>query len=442
MVDAAADQDWWSSAPIADTPIPASAPRITVTPKTPGSPAPSDDDWWKSAPIAPFADRFSGEGMAIPQNAPALTAGLKKTAQRAGDEKLAAGDAGGQVKTFIENAANTLMLNAPRNVEAYFKSRKPAPTLSTLITGDQSKTPSFDEAYQQLKAEEEAGNRLNPKSALGGTAAGIVAGAAVLPGIGGGASLTARAGRAALTGAGYGAVAEALDSKDPVHVAVSAALGGALGGIAAPIAEKIVGLVSSLVKRGKTADAFLKPDGTLTEQASEAARAAGIDPATFGQVLHRKFAETFASKGATPAAAREAAAGEFNIPLTRGQASQDLDAIRFEDMSARGAYGKPAQDVANDFQTTQRDAIRSAGTDIGERTANGRVVVETPHTAASTVNSEVGAHAARARCGDASRRRGNPRGRCSSRRGRRSGERDHGRRVGRPCAALATAGCG
>lgn len=348
------------------------------------APAPAaTEDPWAAFPPASFDERFSGEGLAVPKNADALTAGLRQTAQRTADLKLASDDVGGATKTFIENAVNTALLNVPRNVDAYAKSR--------------SSGQPFSEEYDKLKGTEEAGSRLNPKSAIAGTVTGVVGGALALPGIGGGATLGARAGRAALTGAGYAGLAEAFDSKDPVHVAVSAALGAALGGVAAPVAEKIVGLVSGLVKAGKTGQTFLKADGTLTDEAAAAAKAAGVDPATFGRVLHRKFAETFAAKGATPGAAREAAAGEFNVPLTRGQATGDLDAIRFEDMAARGAYGKPAQDVANEFQTTQREAIQSSGRDIGERFANGRVITETPHTAASTLNSEVGAHAAVAR---------------------------------------------
>lgn len=364
-----------------------SQPVLRFTVRPPGVPDPvaDPDAAPDQTPALPpgfaidFNNRFSGEGSAAPQNAAALAPAMQKAA----DQKLRPGDAGDQVQTGIENFANTLMFNAPRNAEAFANS---------ISSGR-----PFSEEYEKLKAEEEAGNRVNPKSAISGTAAGIAAGAVTLPGIGGGATMAARAGRAALTGAGYAGLSEAFDSKDPARVAIASSLGAALGALSAPIAEKIVGLVTNLVKQGKTTNVFLKPDGTLTDEAVKAAQAAGIDPSTFGTVLQRKFAEQFASKGATPAAAREAAAGEFSIPLTKGQSTQDLDAIRFEDMAGRGAYGKPAQDVANEFQTTQRGAMRSAGENIGEGLAGGRVVVQSPHTAGSTINSEVGANATRAR---------------------------------------------
>jgi hypothetical protein len=322
-----------------------------------------------------FNQRFSGDGNAVPKNAEALSAGLRDAA----DQKLDMGPG----STFLNEFGNTALLNVPRNFSAFLLSRDAG--------------IPFSNAYDFVKDVQDASSRRNRKASIGGTVAGALAGAAVLPGIGGGATLTARAGQAAVTGAGYAGLAEAFDSKDPVHVAIAAGLGGALGGLAAPVAEKIVGLVSGLVKKGATSQTFLKPDGTLTDEAAAIAREAGIDPGTFGTVMQRKFAETLAEKGASPGVAREAAAGEFNIPLSQGQAAQDLDKIRFENMSARGAYGKPAQDVANEFQANQNAAMRQAGSDVGEQLARDRVIVETPGTAGRTINAEVGAQAQRGR---------------------------------------------
>lgn len=326
---------------------------------------------------ATFRQRFGG---GIPsKDADKLSEGLRRRA----DLEVADETPGGQVKTFIEQFANTAMLNIPRNVDAYFKSRE---------TGR-----PFNETYEDIKAEEEAGSRLNRKSSIAGTLTGIGAGAVALPGIGGGVTTAARVGRAALTGAGYSAAAEAFDSKDPLHTAIAATLGGALGGVSAPIAEKITGLVSGLVRRGRTAETFLDASGNLTPEAVAAAKAAGIDPATFGAVLNRKLAEGFAEKGAGPSTAREAAASEFNIPLSRGQSTRDLEQIRYENMASRGAYGKPAQDTADAFFTSQNQAIRGAGADIGERVAGTHPVAGTPGEAGAMLNEEVGRAATRAR---------------------------------------------
>lgn len=86
--------------------------------------------------------------------------------------------------------------------------------------------------------------------------------------------------------------------------------------------------------------------------------------------------------------ANKDAAAEFNIPLSRGQATQDLDAIRFEDLSARGAYGKPAQDKAATFFDDQYGATQEAGRNISRGMA-GRSPLDTPNEAASYLQGEM-----------------------------------------------------
>ncbi len=91
------------------------------------------------------------------------------------------------------------------------------------------------------------------------------------------------------------------------------------------------------------------------------------------------------------------AAEEFGMKLSRGQATQDLDTIRYEDMAARGAYGKPLQDTASGFFDQQFRDAQAAGRDVGEQTARGTPAVDTPGEAASSVGSEVADRATRAR---------------------------------------------
>jgi len=90
-------------------------------------------------------------------------------------------------------------------------------------------------------------------------------------------------------------------------------------------------------------------------------------------------------------------AGEFGIPLSKGQATQDLDAIRYEDLSARGAYGKPAQDRAATFFDDQYGATQQAGRDISGGMAGQRGPVESPGQAAEVVAGDVGERATLAR---------------------------------------------
>jgi hypothetical protein len=91
------------------------------------------------------------------------------------------------------------------------------------------------------------------------------------------------------------------------------------------------------------------------------------------------------------------AASEFGINLTKGQSTQDLDRIRYEDMAARGAYGKEAQDRAAAFFQKQFEDTQAGGQAVGQQTARTAPVVDNPAEAATALNSEVADRAARAR---------------------------------------------
>lgn len=100
---------------------------------------------------------------------------------------------------------------------------------------------------------------------------------------------------------------------------------------------------------------------------------------------------------APQAAANTQAADEFGIKLSRGQATGDLDTIRYEDMAARGAYGKEAQDRAAAFFDQQFRDTQAGGQSVGQQTARAAPVVDNPAEAASAVHTEVADRAARAR---------------------------------------------
>lgn len=95
--------------------------------------------------------------------------------------------------------------------------------------------------------------------------------------------------------------------------------------------------------------------------------------------------------------ANQGLADEFGIKLSKGQATQDLDTIRYEDMASRGAYGKEAQDRAAGFFQKQFDDTQAGGQAVGQQTARTAPVVNNPAEAATAVNAEVADRAARAR---------------------------------------------
>lgn len=96
-------------------------------------------------------------------------------------------------------------------------------------------------------------------------------------------------------------------------------------------------------------------------------------------------------------AANVATADEFGIKLSRGQATGDLDTIRYEDMAARGAYGPEAQKRAAEFFDQQFKDSQAGGQSVGQQTARGAPVADNPADAAAAINTDVADRAARAR---------------------------------------------
>jgi len=90
-------------------------------------------------------------------------------------------------------------------------------------------------------------------------------------------------------------------------------------------------------------------------------------------------------------------AEEFDIPLTRGQATENPSILREEDMAARGAYGPPMQDIAKPAFEDQFEAIQRAGQRVGQTVSRGEQPLGTPADAAASLNTEIEGRAAAAR---------------------------------------------
>jgi len=329
------------------------------------------------SPNAQVASRFGG--MQRPSNAAALKDPLQATADAA---LVGPAGPGNYAKTFASNAANTALLNIPRNIQAGIESYQ---------TGQ-----GFDESYNKIKEREAALNRQNPKTAIAGDVAGIVGGAVALPGIGGGATMAARAGRAAVTAGGYSAASEAIDSKDPINAAIAGGVGAVAGAVLSPVAEKVAGW---LTRNKADPSKFLKQDGTLTDDALAAAQQAGIAPEDMTAGLQKALADAYTQKGTSPAVSREALANEFNIPLSKAQATGDFAASQYEQAAAKNAFGPQAQRVAGDFFEGQGNAVKSAKQGIQEELAGGRDVINSPSDAGNIIANEVRQTAAKAKEG-------------------------------------------
>jgi hypothetical protein len=214
----------------------------------------------------PQADRM-GEAIAATPDGQQLAKELRTKADRQLLEQ-AGGAAANPLYAGISSAANTALLNIPRNVAAAARSVK---------TGK-----PFEEEYQYLRDIDEAAGRQSPWSAGLGTLAGALGGAAVIP-VGGATSALGRAAIGAGTGAATSGIAEFADTKDVEKARNAALLGGAIGGIAAPV---VSGIVSAPVN-AVAAAVSKKPVVPTTDELRAASQAAYKAADDAGVVVNR-----------------------------------------------------------------------------------------------------------------------------------------------------------
>ncbi|WP_414470737.1 hypothetical protein [Microvirga sp. M2] len=351
------------------------------------------------APPEPLTAEQAGSVMTNPEAANTLKDALQ---QRADIALVGEPSAFGQFHVATQRAANTYALNIPRNVTAAALT-----ALDNIGLGNEYTASTFGENYQLMKDMEDATGRQHPKTAMAGTAAGIVGGMFTHPVLQApqeviqagrvvqqGAGLAGRTWRAGATAGGYTAAAELADSKDPWKAAKAGAIGAAVGTFAQPTLELAGRALGPLIQRGI---AYRKPDGSLTDEAANALREAGIDPREIPQALDEQLAQAFARKGVSVPAAREAAAAEFGIPLSRGQATDDVAALLFEKQALSGAKGDKAQAIATGFANEQQQAVTAARDAMGQRLGRGHVDLENPVEAGAMVGDAVRSAAAKAR---------------------------------------------
>ncbi|MBE7197227.1 MAG: hypothetical protein INR70_05430 [Parafilimonas terrae] len=318
---------------------------------------------------ATFADRFGSGPMAstLDTSTPEGSA-LRRTA----DETLVGKpDASTPFLAALFRGGNAAALNLPRNAAA---------GIATALGNGRS----FSENYQLSKDQEEAFARQAPKSALAGTVGGVVAGAVALPALRAaeGAGFVGRGLANLGTGAGYGAAAEYLDSKDAGNAAVAGAIGGGLGVAGGALLEG-AGKAYAAVRRAGVP--FRSSDGALTDQATTALREAGIDPSEITPQLAQHIETTFAAKGPSFAAAREAQAAEFGLPLSRGQAMADPQGLAQESRALAGQSGPRAKQIGEEFGTRQSDALAANRDRFLGMAAGEAPRIETPQQAYEAV---------------------------------------------------------
>ncbi|MCJ2067253.1 hypothetical protein MKK75_00255 [Methylobacterium sp. J-030] len=313
----------------------------------------SFNDRFGSGPMASALDASTPEGSAL---------------RRAADEELIG-------KPSATNTATTALLGAGQGASLNLAGNAAAGVATGLgwlegkgfpgVSGYGDGKRTFAENYARFQNLQGAYDRQNPKTAVASELAGGIAATPLMPGlpIAEGANLTARAARYGLTGAGYGGAAAAIGSHDSLKTIEGAGTGFAGGAALGPIVEKVAPPV--IAAAGKALEPILARFGRgavatetgFTPRARAVLINAGLDADNLPPELAQHIEASFAAKGETSAALREAQAAEFGLPLSRGQATADPRALAQEGRALAGQSGPRAQQIGEDFAARQADAL-------------------------------------------------------------------------------------
>ena len=135
-----------------------------------------------------------------------------------------------------------------------------------------------------------------------------------------------------------------------------AAITAGVGAASEPIAAG----VGALVRRFKTVPGLVDDVGNLTPKGLEAAKAAGIDPATITPQFAKQFAEEFAKTGNAARAGMTANTQSFKIPVSKAQISKDPGELLQEKAMRTGVYGQKPKDIVQSFDRQQANAVEEA----------------------------------------------------------------------------------
>lgn len=336
---------------------------------------PSFNDRFGDGPMASTLDTSTREGAALRGKADEMLIGKPSAANTATAALFGAGQ-GASMNLAGNAAAGVATVLGKFGVPGY---------------GDGSRT--FAENYDRFRGLRDAYGRQAPVASTTGTVAGTLAAAPLMPGLAGApaASLGGRALQYGVTGGLYGAAGEALDSRDTGKALAAGGAGLVGGAVLGPVVEKIAPPI--VAAAGKALAPILERFGSgavaaadgFTPQARAVLRAAGLDADNLPPELAQHIEATFAAKGATPAAVREAQAAEFGIPLSRGQATQDPRVLAAEERALAGQSGPRAQEIGETFSARQADAVAGARDRVLGMAANGGPRVEGPQEAYEAV---------------------------------------------------------
>lgn len=245
--------------------------------------------------------------------------------------------------------------------------------------GDYSKQLGEIRSSQKRYAEKDPVGYLG-RTLIGGAPLALATGGAAMAGAARLAPAAGRVGQAMIVGGGYGGAAGYGAGEGGVlnraqsagfGVGIGAATGGVLEGVVSPVLSRFIQAV-----RGRPA--LLAPDGTLTPQGEQAARAAGINIDEASAALNREFGEQ-AQRAVNPAhaaAAAEARTLPVPINLRQGQVDLNPDQQMFESQAAKdvfGGAGNRAGVLIRNSMDEQQAGLRANTEAIQARIGGGQV---------------------------------------------------------------------
>lgn len=207
------------------------------------------------------------------------------------------------------------------------------------------------------------------------------------------------AGRVVGTGVGEAALSRITDaalqgvgSEQPMSSerALTAGLFGAAGEAILP---PLVGLLTGAGRRGVQVFTTDRGQVALTNEARALIEDAGLDPNTLSQDLIRRLNQEV-STSAVPAEAQrvaEAASLPTPVPLTGGNITRQPNDQMFEDMAAKGAFGRTVQAVIQGTRDAQQMALRANVEQIQGQLSGGQAQVATRGDSGTIVSNAINA---------------------------------------------------
>lgn len=284
----------------------------------------------------------------------------------------------GSVPAGIRGAVDTMTFGMSDEIAA---------GLST-ITGMHGKFGDYDANLKRQREVQQFDEQNNPVARTVGQVAGGVgsglgmarAGLLATPKMAGAAfapRAAVAAGEGATLAAGYG-LGSGEGAEGRIEEAAKAMGPGAVFGVGgeyvAPFVSRAGGYVADKVQSLVGA---VDPAGSIARAQQELASILGVNPADIPDAVATEFAKR-ASTAVDPShAARTASAGEFGIPLTRGQATGETGDLAFEEAARHQARGELAGQSVRGLDEKAREAIDRSKLTIAEGMAPTRGVIST-----------------------------------------------------------------